>query len=127
MKTLQRSLMSFFTLGGALLLSGCSPTATSSPSTTPQPRQSQAPSNSGTHGGGQVSAGAVQNMRQATVALPAGRALRLRYDVRPRGVVYQYFVKHHDLLYVLTYTTSTAAAPRYAKIFDLSAHTFQLR
>ena len=69
----------------------------------------------------------VRNMRRATVALPAGRALRLTYDVRPRGVVYQYFVKHHDFLYVLTYTTSAAVAPRYAKIFDLSAHTFQLR
>jgi hypothetical protein len=69
----------------------------------------------------------VQNMRQATVALPAGPALRLTYDVQARGVVHQYFVKHHDLLYVLTYTTSTAAASRYARIFDLSAHTFQLR
>ena len=69
----------------------------------------------------------VQNMRQATVALPAGRALRLRYDVQERGLVHQYFVKHEELLYVLTYTTSTGAATRYAKIFDVSARTFQLR
>ena len=69
----------------------------------------------------------VQHMRQAAVELPAGRALRLTYDVQSKGLVHQYFVKQDDLLYVLTYTTSTATAPRYAKIFDLSAHTFQLR
>jgi hypothetical protein len=70
---------------------------------------------------------AVQDMRQATLRLPAGRALRLTYRVGPSGVVYQYFVRHESFLYVLTYTTSAAAAPQYAKIFDLSAHTFQLR
>jgi len=69
----------------------------------------------------------VQHMRQAAVELPAGRALRLTYDVRSKGVVHQYFVKHDEILYVLTYTTSATTAPRYAKIFDLSAHTFQLR
>jgi hypothetical protein len=32
-----------------------------------------------------------------------------------------------SLIYVLTYTTAPTAAARYAKIFDVSAHTFQLR
>jgi len=70
---------------------------------------------------------AVQDMRQAALRVPAGRALRLTYRVKQRGVVQQYFVKHDSLLYVLTYTTSIAAASHYAKIFDLSAHTFELR
>jgi hypothetical protein len=72
-------------------------------------------------------ASAARDMRQATVELPAGRALRLTYRVKQGAVVYQYFVQHADLLYVLTYTVSGRAAPRYAKIFDMSARTFELR
>ena len=69
----------------------------------------------------------VHDMHQATLQLAAGPALRLTYHVGQSGVVYQYFVKHGSFLYVLTYTTSTAALVRYAKIFEMSAHTFQLR
>jgi hypothetical protein len=69
----------------------------------------------------------VHDMRQATLKLPAGTALRLTYRVEQTGVVYQYFVRHAGLLYVLTYTVARTAAPRYAKIFDMSARTFQLR
>ena len=72
-------------------------------------------------------ASAARDMRQATVELPAGRALRLTYRVKRDAVVYQYFVRRADLLYVLTYTASSTAAPRYAKIFDMSARTFELR
>ena len=72
-------------------------------------------------------ASAARDMRQATVELPGGRALRLTYRVKRDAVVYQYFVRRADLLYVLTYTASSTAAPRYAKIFDMSARTFELR
>jgi hypothetical protein len=67
-----------------------------------------------------------RGMRQDETRLPAGRALRLRYRARSGAVVHQYFVRHDEFLYIITYTTSPAQAPRYAKIFDLSAHTFQI-
>jgi hypothetical protein len=69
----------------------------------------------------------VKDVHQEETELTAGRALRLSYRARSKAVVYQYFVRHGDFLYVLTYTTSPAKASRYAKIFDVSAHTFRLR
>ena len=69
----------------------------------------------------------VHDLRQSTVELAAGRALRLVYRVRQNGVVFQYFVRHETFLYVLTYTASLAAASHYAGIFDVSARTFMLR
>jgi hypothetical protein len=66
----------------------------------------------------------VTHMRQNETELPAGRALRLRYRAPSGAVVHQYFVRHGKFLYIVTYTTSRAAASRYAKIFDVSAHTF---
>ena len=68
-----------------------------------------------------------KDIRQDETGLRGGRALRLRYRARSNAVVHQYFVRHGDFLYVLTYTTAPTAAARYAKIFDVSAHTFQLR
>jgi hypothetical protein len=69
---------------------------------------------------------ALHDLQQETVELPAGRALRLTYRVRRRGYVSQYFVKHENELYVLTYTAALADGPHYAPIFDRSAHTFRL-
>ena len=69
----------------------------------------------------------VHDLRQSTVELAAGRALRLVYRVRRNGVVFQYFVKHEGFLYVLTYTAALAAASHYGPVFDTSAHTFALR
>jgi len=69
----------------------------------------------------------VSDMRQERTAVPGGRTLHLSYRARSHAVVHQYFVKHEGLLYVLTYTTAPAGAARYAKIFDLSAHSFQAR
>ena len=71
-------------------------------------------------------ASAVHDLQQDIVELPAGRALRLTYHVQHRGYVRQYFVKKDDELYVLTYTAALASGPRYAPIFDRSAHTFRL-
>jgi hypothetical protein len=68
----------------------------------------------------------VKTIRQDETRLPAGRALRLRYRARSGAVVHQYFVRNGEFLYILTYTTPPAQAARYAKIFDLSAHTFQI-
>jgi hypothetical protein len=68
----------------------------------------------------------VKDMRQNETRLPAGRALRLRYRAPSNAVVHQYFVRHGKFLYIVTYTTSPAAAPRYAKIFDMSAQTFTI-
>jgi hypothetical protein len=68
-----------------------------------------------------------RQLRQSETRLPAGRALRLTYRARTDSAVHQYFVRHGAFLYILTYTTSPATAARYAKIFDLSAHTFQIR
>jgi hypothetical protein len=67
-----------------------------------------------------------RDLRQGETRLPAGRALRLTYRARTNAVVHQYFVRHGDFLYILTYTTSPAEAVRYAKILDLSAHTFKI-
>jgi hypothetical protein len=68
----------------------------------------------------------VKVIRQDETRVPAGRTLRLRYRARSGALLHQYFVKHGDFLYILTYTTSRAGEARYAKIFDLSAHTFQV-
>jgi hypothetical protein len=68
----------------------------------------------------------VKAIRQDETRVPAGRALRLRYRARSGAVIHQYFVRHGDFLYILTYTTSPARLARYAKIFDVSAHTFQI-
>lgn len=68
----------------------------------------------------------VTRMRQQETVVPGGRALHLSYRTRSNAVVHQYFVKHDELLYVLTYTTAPAGSARYAKIFDMSAHTFQV-
>jgi hypothetical protein len=67
----------------------------------------------------------VKEMRQEETVVPAGRTLHLSYRARSKALVHQYFVKHDELLYVLTYTTAPAGSSRYAKIFDMSAHTFQ--
>jgi hypothetical protein len=69
----------------------------------------------------------VHDLRQSTVELPAGQALRLVYRVRQNGVVFQYFVKHEGFLYVLTYTAALSSAGRFGPVFDASAHTFTLR
>ena len=72
-------------------------------------------------------AGGVKEITQDETRVPAGRTLRLRYRARSGAVIHQYFVRHGDFLYIVTYTTSAAHLPRYAKIFDVSAHTFQVR
>lgn len=71
-------------------------------------------------------ASGVKDIRQQETRVPAGRTLRLTYRPRANAVVQQYFVRHGDLLYVLTYTTRESDAARYAKTFDRSAHTFQV-
>jgi hypothetical protein len=71
-------------------------------------------------------ASGVKVLRQQETRVPAGRALHLTYHPRPEAIVHQYFVRHGNLLYVITYTTRTADAARYAKSFDQSAHTFQV-
>ncbi|MFL6030470.1 MAG: hypothetical protein ACJ74D_10615 [Gaiellaceae bacterium] len=68
----------------------------------------------------------VKAIRQDETRVPAGRTLRLRYRARSGAVLHQYFVRHGDFLYILTYTTSPAGLARYAKIFDMSAHTFEV-
>jgi hypothetical protein len=68
----------------------------------------------------------VKEMRQQETVVPGGRTLHLSYRTRSNAMVHQYFVKHDELLYVLTYTTAPAGSARYAKIFDMSAHTFQV-
>ena len=66
MKALCGSLLTPFTLAGALFLSGCSPTTPPSPTPTPQPKQSQAPSSPGPRSsGGSAGGGAVQAVRGA--------------------------------------------------------------
>jgi hypothetical protein len=71
-------------------------------------------------------ASGVKDIQQQVTEVPAGRTLRLTYRPRRNAVVQQYFVRHGDLLYVLTYTTRAVDAARYAKTFDRSAHTFKL-
>ena len=68
----------------------------------------------------------VKEMRQDETELPAGRALRLRYRAPSGAVVHQYFLRHGKFLYIVTYTTSPAAASRYAKIFEMSARTLTI-
>jgi hypothetical protein len=71
-------------------------------------------------------ASGIKVIRQQETKVPAGRALHLTYHPRPGAIIQQYFVRHGNLLYVLTYTTRAADAARYAKSFDQSAHTFQV-
>jgi hypothetical protein len=71
-------------------------------------------------------AAGIKRIEQETTEVPAGRALHLTYHPRASALVQQYFVRHGDFLYVLTYTTPSAAGARYAPIFDQSAHTFQV-
>jgi hypothetical protein len=72
-----KSLLSLFILTGALLQSGCSPNAATPPNPTPQPQPSQAQSSPGPRNqGGQASAGAVQNVRQAAKRVGDGNDLR---------------------------------------------------
>ena len=68
----------------------------------------------------------VKEMRQQQTVVPGGRTLHLSYRTRSNAVVHQYFVKHDAVLYVLTYTSAPAESAPYAKIFDMSAHTFQV-
>jgi hypothetical protein len=71
-------------------------------------------------------ASGVQKIEQEETEVPGGRTLHLTYRPRTTAVVQQYFVRHDDLLYVLTFTTRAADAARYAGVFDKSAHTFQV-
>jgi hypothetical protein len=58
--------MCLFTVTGVLLLEGCSPNSATTPSAAPQQKPSQVQSSPGTRSsGGQASAGAIQNVRQA--------------------------------------------------------------
>jgi hypothetical protein len=72
-------------------------------------------------------AAGVKRIEQDETRVPAGQTLRLRYRARSGAVIHQYFVRHGDFLYIVTYTTSAGRLPRYAKIFDMSAHTFRVR
>jgi hypothetical protein len=71
-------------------------------------------------------ASGVQDIRQELTKVPAGRTLHLTYRPKGRIVLEQYFVRHDDLLYVLTYSTRLANAKRDAKVFNVSAHTFEV-
>jgi hypothetical protein len=71
-------------------------------------------------------ASGIEEIRQEETSVPAGRALHLTYHPRASSVVQQYFVRHDNFLYVLTYTSRTVDAARYARVFDQSAHTFQV-
>jgi len=71
-------------------------------------------------------ASGVQDIRQELTKVPAGRTLHLTYSPKARIVLEQYFVRHDDLLYVLTYTTRLANAERDSKVFNVSAHTFEV-
>jgi hypothetical protein len=70
-------------------------------------------------------ASGIKSIRQQLTKVPAGRTLHLTYTPRSNVVVQQYFVRHGNLLYVLTYTTRAADATRHASLFDRSAHTFE--
>jgi hypothetical protein len=71
-------------------------------------------------------ASSIEDIRQEETRVPAGRTLHLTYNPRASSVVQQYFVRHDNFLYVLTYTSRAVDAARYAKSFDQSAHTFQV-
>jgi len=70
-------------------------------------------------------ASGIAEIKREVTKVPAGRTLHLTYRPRANVVLEQYFVRHGDLLYVLTYTTRAAEAAHHARIFDLSAHTFE--
>lgn len=72
-------------------------------------------------------ASGIKRIEQETTDVPAGRALHLTYHPRAAALVQQYFVRHGNLLYVLTYTSPSADGAHYASVFDQSAHTFQVR
>ena len=65
MKALSGSLVSLWTLSGALLLSGCSPNTPTPPTPTAQPKQTPAPSTPAPRAGGSAGGGAVQAVRGA--------------------------------------------------------------
>jgi hypothetical protein len=71
-------------------------------------------------------ASGIRRIEQETTQVPAGRALHLTYHPRATALVQQYFVRHGDFLYVLTYTSASEKGARYASIFDQSAHTFAI-
>jgi hypothetical protein len=71
-------------------------------------------------------ASGIKDIQQEETVVPAGRTLHLTYHPRPNAVVQQYFVRHGNLLYVVTYTTRRAGEARYKQVFDQSAHTFQV-
>jgi hypothetical protein len=71
-------------------------------------------------------ASGIKHIRQQETVVPAGRALHLTYRPRANAVIQQYFVRHGNLLYVLTYSTRAADGARFAQVFDRSAHTFQV-
>jgi hypothetical protein len=68
----------------------------------------------------------VKKIAQEQTTVPGGRTLHLSYRAKSNAIVHQYFVKHEELLYVLTYTTAPSRSARYEKIFDVSAHTFEV-
>jgi hypothetical protein len=72
-------------------------------------------------------ASGIERIEQETTDVPAGRALHLTYHPRATALVQQYFVRHGDFLYVLTYTSPSRAGARSAAIFDESAHTFAVK
>jgi hypothetical protein len=72
-------------------------------------------------------ASGIKRIEQEQTEVPAGRALHLTYHPRATALVQQYFVRHGDFLYVLTYTSSSGVGAHYAAVFDQSAHTFALR
>lgn len=71
-------------------------------------------------------ASGIARIEQETTKVPAGRALHLTYHPHATALVQQYFVRHGDSLYVLTYTSPSGDGARYAPLFDQSAHTFAL-
>ena len=71
-------------------------------------------------------ASGIDEIHQKETSVPAGRTLHLTYSPRANTVVQQYFVRHGELLYVLTYSSRKADAASLAHVFDQSAHTFQL-
>jgi hypothetical protein len=71
-------------------------------------------------------ASGIKHIRQQEIRVPAGRTLHLTYRPRANAVIQQYFVRHGNLLYVLTYSTRADDEARHAMVFDQSAHTFQV-
>jgi hypothetical protein len=112
-------------------LVGFDPTSAGRFSTNMNVLQTQVPSNlsfddmARTEAGQIKAAAGIKTIRQQRTKVPAGRTLHLTYAPRSNVVVQQYFVRHGNLLYVLTYTTRSADAARYGSLFDRSAHTFE--